>query len=62
MKHLLLAALAASFAASVVPAFAKTELTLGQGAAVSPQQDIERRSGRCPGGERRFFVSGCGGV
>lgn len=62
MKHLLLAALAASFAASAAPAFAKTDLLLGQGATVSTEQQIDRRSGRCPSGERRFFVVGCGGA
>lgn len=62
MKHLVLAALAASLAASVAPAFAKTGLTLAETPAIRTQQDIERRSGRCPGGEMRFFVPGCGGV
>lgn len=63
MKTILLAIVAATFSVSVAPAFAKSDLTFGLvPASVGAPQDIERRSGRCPGGELRFFVPGCSGV
>lgn len=63
MKHILLAVVAATLSVSVAPAFAKSDLAFGVApAAIGAPQDIERRSGRCPGGELRFFVPGCSGV
>jgi hypothetical protein len=63
MKLLLLAAVAATLSASVAPAMAiaPTATTAAATQAGSPSE-IARRSGRCPGGERRFYVVGCGGV
>jgi hypothetical protein len=63
MKLLVLAALVATSGMASAPVVAMETLVLG---GVMPadgvSQPIERRSGRCPGGESRPYVRGCSGV
>jgi hypothetical protein len=63
MKLLILAAVTATFGMASAPVVAMETLVLDgvtQSDAVS--HPIERRSGRCPGGENRPYVRGCSGV
>jgi hypothetical protein len=63
MKMLMLAAVAATLSLPATPILAMN----GQGidsvpAFVIGKNLVERRSGRCPSGEGRPYVSGCGGA
>lgn len=62
MKFILLAAIAAVLSLPVTPMMAKTGSGLAMPLGFGDSQPAERRSGRCTGGEARFFVVGCGGV
>lgn len=63
MKLLVLAAVLASFGMASAPVVAMETLGLdGVMPADGASQPIERRSGRCPGGESRPYVRGCSGV
>lgn len=59
MKTLLLACTVAILALPVAPVLAQGHATV---VAPTTAQTIDRKSGRCPGGEIRFFVPGCSGV
>ena len=63
MKMILLAAVAATLSLPCAPLTAMAGPAAdGFVQAPGAQQIVERRSKRCPGGESRPFVAGCGGA
>jgi len=62
VKPLFLAAAAMILSLSVTPLTAVAQAKAVAAPVDMSQPDFGRKSGRCPGGEIRFFVPGCSGV